>query len=297
MLGLLALGGVDGCGSRSPLFLSTEEAVAGAGETGGSGGSLDGGTGGTGYGGVGAGVGGTGTGGTYPMSTGGVGYGGSYPSAGFGGTGMSVGGTDPLGGTGGKGMGAGGKGIGAGGKGMGAGGKGGGNGDPRVYRSCFLACDKYDEYCPGLAEDCIDSCVALSTLYQSCSRELADYLDCINVEFNPVADCNPADCSGEGCLIEAQQACEGYLLRFTSCIASEQPCATVEGISEASCHLQSFCGSALYETSCAALDQAGTTFDCTCTALDATGRAILEERSLESACHDMSDLCGFPSVR
>lgn len=308
VFGLLALGALEACGSRSPLLESFGEGVAGDGETGGSGGSLGGGSGGDYAGGVG-GVGYGGLGGAYPMGSGGtspMSAGGTYPTAGYGGVGVSVGGAYPMGvggaypsaGYGGKGMGVGGAMPGGGGKGMGAGGKGGGGkGDPRVYKGCLLACQKYESFCPGLAGDCLSECTSAGGQYPECSALLADWLFCIGVEFQPRGPCDQADCSGDGCLTEAQDSCTGYVEDLSTCLAGESICATITEIAETTCRIQSYCGPNVYDTQCWLRDESGPVMECQCMESSSAGVSRLEGFTVDDACYEMNAQCGFPSGR
>jgi hypothetical protein len=303
---LVALGALEACGSRSPL--GDFEGVAGEGETGGSGGSLGGAggtTGGVGYGGSNptGGLGGAypmGTGGTVPMSAGGT-----YPTGGYGGKAMSVGGAYPMGvggaypaaGYGGKGMGVGGAMpmAGSAGKGMGTGGKGGGKGDPCVHKGCLLVCEKLESYCEGSGSSCVDECVATGALYPQCSGLITDWLYCLQGEFNPLGECDPDACSGPGCLTDAQAICGNVQQELQVCM-SGLDCYSVGELSERTCRLQTYCGPMVYDTHCVAINDAGT-FQCTCTEQNATGRTVLSNQTVGNVCHDMNDLCLFPSSR
>jgi hypothetical protein len=319
VVGLSALAGIQACGSRSPL---DDRFVEGAGETGGSGGTID--TGGVG------GRGGSnmtgGTGGAYPMGTGGsspMGAGGAYPSAGYGGGPMSVGGAYPVAGTGGVGVGGaypvagyGGVGVGGaypgagyGGTGIGVGGAvatggiggkgngGGGKGNGSVYKACFYTCSSYEAYCAGPDSTCLDDCVAVGLLYPNCSPELADYLNCLGQVFHPRGECDPESCSGPGCLTDAQIACQTHNEAFIKCASASPVCSSVSDVSETSCELTSFCGAETYFTYCEAIDATGTAFKCSCTSANSGASGTLTGRNLNEVCHEMAAVCSFPTGR
>jgi hypothetical protein len=264
VFGLFALAAIEACGSRSPL-LSDFEGVAGDGETGGSGGSLGGAGGVTtgGYGGKAMSV-----GGAYPM-----GVGGAVPAAGFGGKG------------------------GSGGKGMGTGGKGGGKGDPGVYKGCLLACEKFENFCAGENSSCLDDCVAAGALYPQCAGVLTDWLFCLQEEFNPLRECNPVDCSGPGCMNEAQAACESVQQELVTCMSGGTNCSWTGEFSETTCRVQAYCSPVSYDTYCLALDAEATTFSCNCTEGNSTGVTVLSNQTVHDACYAMNTLCGFPEFR
>jgi hypothetical protein len=309
VFGLVALAAIEACGSRSPLLESFEEGVAGnGGSGGGTGGVGTGGVGGSGMGYGGSnqtgGVGGAypGVGGAYPM--GGVG---AYPSAGYGGVGVSTGGAYPTGAGGAyPSAGYGGSGVagvfstgGVGGKGMGAAGKGGGGkGGVRVYKGCLATCQTYDDYCASSGNSrCLADCVAAGTLYPNCSGELADHLLCLNQEFRPLEGCNREDCSGPGCLTEAQRLCEPTLRGFTSCVGGSQGCGTAAEISEVTCRLTTYCGPEVYTTYCEALDATGTVFECSCSSSDTSSAGGFTDRTVHEVCYEMADACLFPAPR
>jgi hypothetical protein len=310
VFGLVALAAIEACGSRSPLLESFEEGVAGNGGSGASGGGIGGvGTGGVGGSGMGyggsnqtGGVGGAypGVGGAYPM--GGVG---AYPSAGYGGVGVSTGGAYPTGAGGAyPSAGYGGSGVagafstgGTGGKGMGTAGKGGGGkGDARVYKGCLATCQTYDSYCAGPNSTCLADCLAGGALYPNCSSEFSDYLFCLNQEFRPPGECNPEDCSGPGCLTEAQRLCEPTLGGFTSCVEGRSACATVAEIRLETCRLTTYCGPEVYTTYCQALDATRTVFTCSCSSADTGASGTFTDRTVNDVCDEMAEAC-LPPLR
>jgi hypothetical protein len=321
VLALSGLAAIEACGSRSPL---DDGLNGGVGETGGSGGSITdtGGVGGVGYGGSNL---TGGTGGAYPMGTGGrspMSAGGAYPSAGYGGGPVSVGGAYPAAGYGGVGVGGaypaagyGGVGVagaipaaGYGGKGMGVGGAvatggaggkgngGGGKGNGNVFKGCLTTCETYDAYCAGPDSTCLSDCVAAGELYPHCSRDLGNYLFCLNRAFRPVGECDPGTCSGPGCLAEARVVCDAEYRAFIGCPSIPTGCDSAAEVSETFCQLTSFCSGDTYSTYCEAIDATGTAFTCSCSSANTGASGVLTGRTLGDVCYEMADSCGFPPI-
>lgn len=294
--GLLALGAVDACGSRSPL-METFEGVAGGGETGGSGGSAANGTGGVGTGGDYPGQGGAypmGAGGDYPGQggTGGAnnGAGGSYPAAG-GAYPMQVGGAYPYGGVGGVGIGMGGKGMGPGGKG------GGGKGDMRLFKACTLTCDKYERQCPEDAGDsCVEECVFAGNAVPRCANMFANWIFCLNDNMAYDAKCSQDTCDGpSGCLHNAQELCVQAEFDITNCIGPGNGCSASGEFYSTGCRIQTDCDPSVYITSCLLINPDTEEFNCTCSSGD-EGASTAMYGTFETVCYDMQEACGFPQI-